>query len=232
MLPSAKSGLYAIRDPCTGDRDFSSAIIAVNCDMDTDGGGWTVIQRRNASLGRVNFVRDWNDYENGFGDLDGEFWIGLKNIYELTRQQRMELQVLAWNDSRASVTRDYTYFAISGASQKYALSRDVGTGNGDGNPVFSYDGYVPRTFLQYFSTFDRDNDRSSSTNCAYTDQGGWWYYRCDGANLNGRHQPTHPGGTRPLQQRLVWRTSSAPYYDIYTHSEMKIRPQNCGLGSG
>ena len=70
--------------------------------METDGGGWTVIQRRNASLGRVNFVRDWKNYENGFGDLDGEYWIGLNNIYELTNQQRMKLRMTVWNDTSNS----------------------------------------------------------------------------------------------------------------------------------
>ena len=43
------------------------------CDMVTDGGGWLVIQRR-LPKGKVNFVRKWDDYENGFGDLEGEFW--------------------------------------------------------------------------------------------------------------------------------------------------------------
>ena len=61
--------------------------------METDGGGWIVIQRRNASTRWVNFARGWVDYKNGFGDLDGEFWIGLQQIYELTNQQRFELNV-------------------------------------------------------------------------------------------------------------------------------------------
>ena len=47
--------------------------LAARCDMETDGGGWMVIQRRVAN-GNVNFTSDWNDYVNGFGDLNGEFW--------------------------------------------------------------------------------------------------------------------------------------------------------------
>lgn len=228
MLPSAKSGLYAIRDPCARDREFSSSIIAVNCDMETDGGGWTLLQRRNADMGKVNFVRDWDDYENGFGDLDGEFWIGLKNIYELTTQQRMKLRISVWNDTTNTITAwDYPYFAIQSPSQNYALVSTVGPGTGAGS-------YAPLPPInnnnRYFSTLDRDNDQISSKNCGYMDQGGWWYYDCNYANLNGRHQPTDLGGTRSLRQRLVWRNTKGEF-EVYKHAEMKIRPQDCGLSS-
>ena len=100
MFPTAQSGLYAIRDPCSSGSDlYSTARLTVYCDMETDGGGWIVIQRRNASMGWVNFYRNWADYEKGFGDLDGEFWIGLKNIYELTNQKRVSLKLSVWNDT-------------------------------------------------------------------------------------------------------------------------------------
>ena len=34
--------------------------------------------RQNAS---VDFYRGWQDYKNGFGDLNGNFWLGLDEIY-------------------------------------------------------------------------------------------------------------------------------------------------------
>eukprot|EP00063_Salmo_salar_P041476 XP_014016311.1 PREDICTED: fibrinogen C domain-containing protein 1 isoform X2 [Salmo salar] len=46
----------------------------VFCDMTTDGGGWTVIQRRED--GAVNFFRAWDAYRNGFGKITGEHWLG------------------------------------------------------------------------------------------------------------------------------------------------------------
>ena len=217
MLPSAESGLYAITDPCSGERPFNYAKLTVNCDMETDGGGWIVIQRRNASMGWVNFTRSWGDYENGFGDLDGEFWIGLKNIYELTNQQQMQLKILVWNDTNNVVTCNYQHFKIDSQIQNYRILTASGA---SGN--FNYGPFLVSS-SNIFSTYDHNYH-----NCAYTYQSGWWHYQCAYANLNGRHQPTDLPGVDPLRQRLVWRTGSSQY-TVYTHSEMKIRPQSCGL---
>ena len=49
----------------------------------TDGDGWTVLQRR--MDGSVDFNRYWSAYENGFGNLNFEFWLGLSKIYQLTK---------------------------------------------------------------------------------------------------------------------------------------------------
>ena len=99
--------------------------------METDGGGWIVIQRRNASMGWVNFVRGWTDYKKGFGDLDGEFWIGLKSIYELTNQQSMALRLSVWNENGNPINWDYQGFGISDQNCRYAITT-VGSGSGTG----------------------------------------------------------------------------------------------------
>ncbi|XP_052061576.1 angiopoietin-2-like [Mytilus californianus] len=63
---NTKSGVYTIYpDNVNG--------IKVYCDMDVDGGGWIVIQRR--SERKVKFERTWNEYENGFGEVAGEHWL-------------------------------------------------------------------------------------------------------------------------------------------------------------
>jgi ficolin len=49
--------------------------IDVYYDQTTDEGGWTVFQ--NKINGEENFIRDWNDYKKGFGDLNGEFGLGM-----------------------------------------------------------------------------------------------------------------------------------------------------------
>ncbi|EJW73639.1 hypothetical protein WUBG_15453 [Wuchereria bancrofti] len=70
-----KSGIYQIFLPTVG--KFN-----VLCDMKTNGGGWTVIQKR--QNGQVYFAnRTWNEYENGFGDLTTSFWLGLNKVFFL-----------------------------------------------------------------------------------------------------------------------------------------------------
>lgn len=53
-----------------------------------------MIQRRD-DFGhpRENFIRDWNDYKNGFGDMKREFWLGNENVFMLTNQEDYALRV-------------------------------------------------------------------------------------------------------------------------------------------
>ena len=182
-----------------------------------------VIQQRNASMGWVNFTRNISDYENGFGDIDGEFWIGLKNIYQLTNQKNMELKMRVWDDDGYAKNWNYPLFKIYDKSRRYALYTTVTRGSGDGSySAFTSEGNSGI----YFTTYDY---HASNNNCGYTRQSGWWYHStsCGNANPNGRHQPSGICGIDETEEKLMWRIPSG--YHVYSYSEMKIRPQSCDL---
>ncbi|XP_035669065.1 angiopoietin-4-like [Branchiostoma floridae] len=85
MFSVATSGVHDIK-PLGIDSPIS-----VYCDQTTDGGGWTVIQRR--FDGTLHFDRPYNDYKYGFGSANGEYWLGLESMYRLTSHNAYELYV-------------------------------------------------------------------------------------------------------------------------------------------
>ena len=92
----------------------------VYCDQKTAGGGWTVFQKR--MDGSVDFYRGWDDYKQGFGNLSGEYWLGLDKINRLSvsgsYKLRVDLEDLHGNTGFA----EYSSFAVSSEGAKYQLS--------------------------------------------------------------------------------------------------------------
>ena len=88
----------------------SELLFQVYCDQKTAGGGWAVFQKRQD--GSVSFYRAWNDYKKGFGDLKGEFWLGLDKIHRLTRQTKNKLRVDLQDFKGKSAYAEYDFFAV------------------------------------------------------------------------------------------------------------------------
>ncbi|XP_052787190.1 angiopoietin-1-like [Mya arenaria] len=155
----------------------------VFCDMDTEQGGWTVFQHR--VDGSVDFYRNFSSYENGFGSLQGEFWLGLKMMHEMTSRTTHDLRIdiTHADDSPAYVV--YAGFSV-GAGSDYTLH--IGDSRTEMGLAVRPSGY--ETFNTYakgsaFSTFDHEND-SWGSYCAVYHHGAWWYRGCTYmANLNG-----------------------------------------------
>ena len=113
------SGVYQI-DP-DGLGEFE-----VFCDQKTAGGGWTVFQKR--MDGSVVFYRGWNDYKRGFGDLSGEFWLGLDKIHRLTKSSSNKLRVDLEDFDDNTAFAEYSSFGVANEADKYVLSLESYTG--------------------------------------------------------------------------------------------------------
>ena len=96
--------------------------VAVYCDHTIDGGGWTVFQRRSNYTVREDFYRTWTEYKLGFGHLEGEFWLGLDLLHELTSWALQELRIdLADYDGGQRFAK-YGFFYVGPSDTKYRLS--------------------------------------------------------------------------------------------------------------
>ena len=73
---------------------FGNDLKQVYCEMEKSGGGWLVFQRR--FDGSVDFYgQDWNAYKEGFGDANGEYWLGNKWLNLLTTSETHDYLVWA-----------------------------------------------------------------------------------------------------------------------------------------
>jgi len=93
--------------------------VTVSCDMHTDGGGWTVIQRRVDDS--VSFNRSWIEYSEGFGDPLGNYWIGLSYLHSLVTQGRYVLRIDMHDWEGNQRFAEYSDFSIGGQACKYKL---------------------------------------------------------------------------------------------------------------
>ncbi|XP_040295933.1 microfibril-associated glycoprotein 4-like isoform X2 [Bufo bufo] len=191
--------------------------VPVYCDMSSAGGPWTVFQKR--FDGSVDFYRGWKEYKNGFGKANGEYWLGLQNIYLLTQKRSYCLRVDLGdfeNDTRYGTydTFSLSQFAIDPEEDGYKLH--IGTfKNGDPNKPIG-DSLRSQNEMN-FSTSDNDRDTYSG-NCAINFQGASWYKDCHSANLNGLYLK---GKTSQYAKGMTWSGWKGQYYSLKT-SEMKI----------
>ena len=214
---SARTGVYEISSVCDQDsRSFLLTpkllpVMQARCDMESDGGGWMVILRRKSDASpQVNFNRTWPEYENGFGDLNTEFWYGLQNIHCLTTRDTMQLQVQLNYSNGTGLTWTYEHFRVLGAENDYCLHIGRAEGPSGFHDALRYHNGRP------FSTFDY-----GGRNCAARFGGGWWFSDCYHSFLTGPHT------RRQTHDQLLWRVGSSTSYTYFPHVEMKIRRKSC-----
>ena len=195
-----KSGLYTINPD--GKQPFK-----VFCDMDTDKGGWTVIQRR--LDGSVDFFKNWLDYKRGFGSIENEFWLGNDKIHRLTKRKNMMIRFDLEDVDGNKVFAEYKVFYVDGENENYRVH--VQSYSGTAGDSFSYHNGMQ------FSTKDRDHSPGA---CAKRYHGAWWYNNCHYSNLNGKYLN---GKNRETAVGVVWYHFKG-HYNSLRKSEMKVRP--------
>ncbi|XP_058123407.1 microfibril-associated glycoprotein 4-like [Anopheles ziemanni] len=203
-LPVNVSGIYKIQP----EKPFKQPMSVLR-DQEYESGGWTVIQQR--FDGSVDFYRGWQEYKNGFGSLEGEFWLGLDRIHQLTASKPNELVVLLEDFDGNRTYARYERFSIGDEAQKYLVASIDGYSGTAGNAMSGIKG-VP------FTTLDSDND-TWYKNCAVQFTGAWWYTACHSSNLNGRYLR---GETKEYASGMVWYEFRGHYYALKS-SKMMIR---------
>ena len=177
----------------------------VYCDMTTDSGGWIVIQR-NRKNSQLSFDKNWREYEEGFGDLNKDFWAGLELIHILTQRGQWEMRVDYQYYNKTWSYLHYNQFSVGSASEGYPLT--FGEFSGVGIDQFAYN-YLSNMNGVRFTTSDNDNDQNIGGNCAAVYKSGWWYRHCYNININAQ-PPNGNGG-----------------HDNYLFAEIKIHQKHC-----
>ncbi|XP_030065299.1 microfibril-associated glycoprotein 4 isoform X2 [Microcaecilia unicolor] len=193
------------------------APVPVYCDMSTDGGKWMVFQKR--CDGSVDFYRDWYNYKVGFGNADGECWLGLENLFRLTQKRKYELRVDMEDFKKNTAFAKYSSFSIStnainGETDGYKLYVSGFTDGGAGDCLSIHNG-------NNFSTFDHDQDVYSG-NCAEQFSGAFWYISCHCTNPNGLYLR---GNHTSYANGVNWSRWRGYEYSVKS-IEFKMRPVN------
>ncbi|XP_074128112.1 angiopoietin-related protein 5-like [Sminthopsis crassicaudata] len=222
--PQSPSDIYVIRP------EGAPEAFQVYCDMQKDG-GWTVFQRRTGGNGKpLAFDRVWWEYDHGFGNVEGEHWLGLAKLHSLTHQPgiRTQLRVDLHNFENESRHALYDSFQVGDAASFYTLT--LGRYSGNAGDAFRGENWAGAASQEgtAFSTLDRDHDSCNPcisgdiafNECSQWHGGaGWWFSDCGEANLHGDWHPE--GDHKSWSSDIHWGTWSP--IDSLKATEMKVK---------
>ena len=121
-------------------------------------------------VGNVDFNRPWQEYEDGFGHVVGDHWLGLRHMRDITLNDRLyRLMFILTVPSGVRYYTEYKDFIIGGSADGYPFSM-----NSNVVPKKAHD-CLSALVGAPFSTYDNDSDGSALINCAQRHGAGWWY---------------------------------------------------------
>lgn len=185
-------------------------VITINAYCDMTAGGWTLFQRR--VVGDVDFKSaTWNQSVEGFGDPQGDHWLGLRHIHTLTwidNEIHFEMKL----ENSTYIFFHHYNFSVGDSSTMYGVNVSQEYESNAFTPA-EYEAFYRHSNMM-FSTFDNDNDYMSGFNCAQV-SGPWWHYKCGiFGNFNAGFNAMGISKVPPLLTQLA-----------FTESRMKIRRQ-------
>ncbi|XP_021015267.1 angiopoietin-related protein 3 [Mus caroli] len=197
------SGVYTIKP--SNSQGFN-----VYCDTQS-GSSWTLIQHRKD--GSQDFNETWENYEKGFGSLNGEFWLGLEKIYALVQQSNyiLRLELQDWKDSKHYA--EYS-FHLGSHETNYTLHVAEIAGN--------IPGALPEHTDLMFSTWNHRAE--GQLYCPESYSGGWWWNDiCGENNLNGKYNKPRTKSKPERRRGIYWRPQSRKLYAIKS-TKMMLQP--------
>ncbi|XP_052774602.1 fibrinogen C domain-containing protein 1-like [Mya arenaria] len=160
--------------------------------------------------GSVNFQRNYSDFVSGFGERDGEFWLGLETLHKLTTSEDYSLRVNLMDFEGNKAYAEYSTFNIGSEDSGYKLSLGKYSGTA-GNSMDDNNG----------SPFTGPDN--ASKRCANWGSS-WWFNSCSYSNLNGYyfHDPQKAPPNLSIWQGVRWDGFKSWRYSL-KFAEMKIR---------
>ncbi|KRY58291.1 O-phosphoseryl-tRNA(Sec) selenium transferase, partial [Trichinella britovi] len=222
QLPLLPGGFFMVDVPCSACLACGIGKLGcskmVRCDLETDGGGWTIIQRRENPL--VDFNGNWAEYRDGFGD-ETDFWIGNEYLHQISnyrlRNGGLKLCVELLDDGNEIHVDCWTHFYVASEYERYLLLLGIYKGSS------KYDNFLTSRG-RVFATYDNDNSAMPVIQCASYWQTGWWM------NLQCRPEgtlnlPLQSSLNTPYIEGIFWRTRNQGLKHI-VKTVMRIRPMN------